>query len=359
MNYYIRETVFDEVRNRTAASKAREDVNEIAEEKGFTPVDVEYDYSLRKGKGFFAALWKLSRDWNGAVSRMGKGDTVLIQYPLNHHPIGIPGLLKKFRSRGGKVIFLIHDIDCLRMKTDSPLDKLKLAKVKYEDYAILKCSDVVIAHNKKMMKVLVDMGIAAEKLISLRIFDYLIHQDCNYIDRKAGDPVIVAGTLRKEKAGYVYALPDGMAFNLYGVGYENEEREGVHYFGSFNPEELTQKMEGSFGLVWDGTTCETCDGISGNYIKLNNPHKLSLYLASGIPVIVWDQAAAADFVKKENAGIVVSRIRDIPNEIAKLSGSDYREMEENARIISAGLITGTYTKTALTKALEKLSGQGK
>ena len=41
MNYYIRETVFDEVRNRTAASKAREDINEIAESMGFSPVDVE------------------------------------------------------------------------------------------------------------------------------------------------------------------------------------------------------------------------------------------------------------------------------------------------------------------------------
>ena len=219
MNYYIRETVFDEVRNRTAASKAREDINEIAESMGFSPVDVEYDYSLRKSKGFFVALWKLTRDWSNAITGMGEGDTVLIQYPLNHHPMGIPGLLKKFRARGGKVIFLIHDLDCLRMKRKTPLDKLKHAKVIYEDNSILKCGDAVIGHNNKMNKILVNMGIDKDKLIPLRIFDYLVHGDFQYTERKVDDPIVVAGTLRQHKAGYAYNLPEGMAFNLYGVGY--------------------------------------------------------------------------------------------------------------------------------------------
>ena len=357
MKYYIRETVFDEVRNRTAASKAREDINEIAQNMGFSPRDVEYDYSLRKSRGFIAALAKLSRDWAGAISGIGEGDTVLIQYPLNHHPIGIPGLLRRFRARGGKVIFLIHDIDCLRMKQDSFSDKLKHAKVKYEDFTILKQGDVVIAHNAKMIRVLEKMGISRQNMVPLRIFDYLVHEDFSRGPASQDDPVIIAGTLRKEKAGYVYDLPDTMKFNLYGVGYENEEKEGIHYFGSFNPEELVQKMEGSFGLVWDGTTCDTCDGISGTYIKLNNPHKLSLYLAAGLPVIVWDQAAVADFVKKEKVGFTVGSIREIADAIGQLGEEQYREMVENAGRISARLIRGSYAKKAICGALEMVSGQ--
>ena len=50
-------------------------------------------------------------------------------------------------------------------------------------------------------------------------------------------------------------------------------------------------MEGSFGLVWDGISVETCAGVYGEYLKVNNPHKTSLYLASGIPVIIWKEAA--------------------------------------------------------------------
>ena len=358
MNYYIRETVFSEDVKQTAGSKAREDINEIAEKMGFSPIEVEYDYSLRNKKGFLTALAQLSEDWSKALAQVGEGDTVLIQYPLNHHPVGVPFMLRKLQKRGGKVIILIHDIDYIRMNQNkTPLDKLKIAKVKYEDHSTIKCGDAVIAHNRKMMKFLLGMGVEREKMISLRIFDYLIHQDFDYVSRDMNEPVIVAGNLRKHKVGYVYSLPDNQEFNLYGVGYEDDGRENVHYLGALDPEELTQKMQGSFGLVWDGTTCETCDGLSGNYLKINNPHKFSLYLSSGLPVIVWDQAAVADFVKKEKVGITVSRISEIHDAAANMSESSYREMEANARKISRRLINGSYTKKALTRALEMVSGQ--
>lgn len=82
MNYYIRETVFSEDVKQTAGSKAREDINEIAEKMGFTPIEVEYDYSLRNKEGFLTALAQLSEDWSKALAQVGEGDTVLIQYPL-------------------------------------------------------------------------------------------------------------------------------------------------------------------------------------------------------------------------------------------------------------------------------------
>ena len=103
--------------------------------------------------------------------------------------------------------------------------------------------------------------------------------------------------------------------------------------------------------------CETCDGLSGNYLKMNNPHKFSLYLSSGLPVIVWDQAAVADFVRKEKVGVTVSRIGEIRDVIANMDEKSYREIEANARKISRRLISGSYTKAALKKALEMVSGQ--
>ena len=202
MNYYIQETVFNEDVKQTAGSKAREDINEIAEKMGFSPIEVEYDYSLRNKKGFLTALAQLSEDWSKALAQVGEGDTVLIQYPLNHHPVGVPGMLKKLQKRGGKVIILIHDIDYIRMNNESLLSKLKVAKVKYEDHSIIKCGDAVIAHNKKMMKFLAGMGVKKEKMISLRIFDYLIHQDSGYVSRNIAEPVIIAGNLRRHKVGY-------------------------------------------------------------------------------------------------------------------------------------------------------------
>ena len=74
-------------------------------------------------------------------------------------------------------------------------------------------------------------------------------------------------------------------------------------------------------------------------------------------MIVWDQAAIADFVKKENVGITVSRISEIRDAVANMSESSYREIEANAKKISRRLIGGSYTKKALTKALDMVSGQ--
>lgn len=352
MNYYIRETIFDEIRNRTAASKAREDINKIAESMGFQAINVEYDYSLRKSKGFFNALRKLTRDWDKALSIIKKNDAILIQFPLNHHPLQIAEKLNKVHSRGGKVILLIHDIDCLRMSNSTFQDKIKHLIVKIEDITILKRGDAIIAHNNKMIKVLKKIGIDTKVLISLEIFDYLVNENIQYKNRSLNDPIIIAGTLRKGKAEYIYNLPDQMTFNLYGVGYENKEKINIIYNGSFNPEELIDKMEGSFGLVWDGNSCETCDGISGKYVKINNPHKLSLYLAAGLPVIVWIRAAVADFVKTKQVGICINKISEIQSKINNIDEKNYNNMKDNAKKISMKLIKGYYTQSALLKALE-------
>ena len=32
------------------------------------------------------------------------------------------------------------------------------------------------------------------------------------------------------------------------------------------------------GLVWDGDSCSSCSGVCGEYLKINNPHKISFYL---------------------------------------------------------------------------------
>ena len=57
-------------------------------------------------------------------------------------------------------------------------------------------------------------------------------------------------------------------------------------------------MDQNFGLVWDGTSLDGCNGRYGEYLKFNNPHKTSLYLSCGIPVIIWKEAALADFVEE-------------------------------------------------------------
>ena len=116
--------------------------------------------------------------------------------------------------------------------------------------------------------------------------------------------------------------------------------------------ELMDVMEGSFGLVWDSTSADTCDGPFGEYMLFNNPHKIALYLASGMPVIVWDRSAMADFVEEEKCGIMVSRLSEIPDKTAGITDEDYERMRSNAMRVGADMRKGSHIKAAVQRAVE-------
>ena len=161
-------------------------------------------------------------------------------------------------------------------------------------------------------------------------------------------PIIVAGNLAQEKAGYLYSLPAEPAYNLYGVGFdESRALENENYFGSFLPDELPAALEGGFGLVWDGDSAETCSGVFGEYLRYNNSHKASLYLASGFPLVVWKQSALSHFVLENGCGIAVDSLQDLKATIDNLSDTDYQDLVENTKRVGKGIRDGHYLLTAL------------
>ena len=87
---------------------------------------------------------------------------------------------------------------------------------------------------------------------------------------------------------------------------------------------------------------------------MNNPHKLSLYIAVGLPVIIWDEAAEAEFVKRENIGWTVSSLYELPDKLANISEGDYTVMRNNAVRISKKLRDGEYMTRALKNAEAKI-----
>ena len=119
--------------------------------------------------------------------------------------------------------------------------------------------------------------------------------------------------------------------------------------GAFPADEIPSKLNEGFGLVWDGEGIDGCTGNTGDYLRYNNPHKLSLYLVSGLPVVIWSEAAEAQFVKDNNVGIVVNSIDDFSNAFDELSEQQYYEMVENARKISGKLRNGEYLLDVVKK----------
>ena len=204
-----------------------------------------------------------------------------------------------------------------------------------------------------MKGVLVNKGVIGEKITNLEIFDYLIPDFIEKTSLRKEQPIIVAGNLSQDKAAYLYSLPIEPQFNLYGVGFdESRKLSNETYFGSFLPDELPSVLEGSFGLVWDGDSSETCSGFFGEYLRYNNSHKASLYLASGFPIIVWKESALSHFVLKNNCGITVDSLFDIQETINSISEEEYQELVENAQKVGNNIRSGYYLKTALDKLIK-------
>ena len=346
MKYYLKEEFLHDNNVKNAGNKARNDVEEIVTREGYKAlvlsVDNWYEMSTLK-----AQLHK-SKAFGQALDQLLQGDELLIQFPMLHHSFFTTYHVKKAQKKGVKVNFIIHDLEALRyVKVENFPLKHKI-RIQIQESGLLGAADGIIAHNPVMKSVLVDKGIAEDKIVSLGIFDYLIPNFQEKTGQTKDQPMIVAGNLAQEKAGYLYALPAEPAYNLYGVGFdESRALENETYFGSFLPDELPAALEGGFGLVWDGDSAETCSGVFGEYLRYNNSHKASLYLASGFPLVVWKQSALSHFVLEKGCGIAVESLHDLKATIDNLSDTDYQDLLENTKRIGKGIRDGHYLKTAL------------
>ncbi|OYS36425.1 hypothetical protein CBF79_08390, partial [Lactobacillus taiwanensis] len=73
-------------------------------------------------------------------------------------------------------------------------------------------------------------------------------------------------------------------------------------------------------------------------------------LVSNMPVIIWSQAAEAQFVKNNNIGILINSLEELPSVVNTLSKEDYEIMRENVKKIKEKLEKGQYLRTALDSA---------
>ena len=351
MKYYLKEEFLHDNNVKNAGNKARNDVEEIVKREGYQAlvlsVDNWYEMSTLK-----AQLHK-ANSIGQALNQLKQGDELLIQFPMLHHSFFTTHHVKKAQKKGVKVHFIIHDLEALRYVNVENFPLKHKIRIQVQESGLLGAADGIIAHNPIMKSVLVDKGIAENKIVSLGIFDYLIPNFQEKTGLTKNLPIIVAGNLAQEKAGYLYQLPARPAYNLYGVGFdENRALANETYFGSFLPDELPVALEGGFGLVWDGDSAETCSGVFGEYLRYNNSHKASLYLAAGFPLVVWKQSALSHFVLENGCGIAVESLHDLSQTIEQLDDKDYQDLLVNAKRIGQKIRNGSYLTNALNKIVK-------
>ena len=348
MKYYLKDSFLHNEHEKNAGSKARNDVEAILISEGYEGLELKVENWYKMN--FFKAQQHKYRATKSVFDQLGSGDELVIQFPIIHHTFFISHLIKQAQKRGAKFYLLIHDIETLRHAAGSEVKFRHKVRNYFQEKKALMSVDGIIVHNDIMKKVLVSQGVPADKMVSLEIFDYLIPNFEEKTAPQKDQPIIVAGNLNPTKSGYLYNLPSHPAYNLYGVGYdESRALKNTSYFGSFMPDNLPTALEGSFGLVWDGDSSETCQGSYGNYLRFNNSHKASLYLASGFPVVVWKESALAHFILEKSCGIAVASLHDLEAALENLTEKEYADLSENARRIGKDLREGYYLRSALKK----------
>ena len=348
MKYYLKEEFLHDNNVKNAGNKARNDVEEIVKIDGYQAlllsVDNWYEMST-----FKAQLHK-SKAFGRALDQLQQGDELLIQFPMLHHSFFTTHHVKKAQKKGVKVHFIIHDLEALRYVNVENFPLKHKIRIQIQESGLLAAADGIIAHNPVMKSVLVEKGISEDKIVNLGIFDYLIPDFQEKSGLTKDQPIIVAGNLAQEKAGYLYSLPEEPTYNLYGVGFDEKRAlSNENYFGSFLPDELPAVLEGGFGLVWDGDSAETCSGVFGEYLRYNNSHKASLYLASGFPLVVWEESALSIFVLENHCGIAITSLSDLAEKVKALSEEEYQHIVNRAQKIGENIRSGLYLKSALKK----------
>lgn len=346
MIYYIE---FRRNAEHTAGPKAPNDIYDISEKLGYKSlkllIEDEKDSKLKR-------KFKVNKMWISLFSKLRKGDVVIFQHPSYgiKEAIRFIPLLKKIKQI--KFISVIHDLELLRGGVSMYDNEIAVLS----DKVLLPMFDKIICHNESMKKYLISEGICENKLVTLEIFDYLTNS--SEITENKGVGLTIAGNLNRDKSGYLYKLikkNSNCTMNLYGPNFDDNIYLGknINYLGSFSPDDLPNKLQGQFGLVWDGDSIETCSGNTGYYLRYNNPHKTSLYLAAGIPVLIWKEAAIAKFVKENNVGILIDNLGEIEEVLNNTPQEKLEEIQKNAKEVGLKLRDGHYFKRAIEESLNR------
>ncbi len=324
-------------------NQAKKDIDRFMEASGFKNVALR-SKSHNKISFFFVKLLSVLL----LTVRVKRGDILLMQYPF-----------KKFYTlacvlthlRGGKVVTIVHDLGCCRRK--------KLTE--QQEVRRLSHTDVLIVHNEAMKQFLTRLGYT-KPMVTLGIFDYIAPTPGSTPQKNTAETwqVVYAGGLSMRKNKFLYLADphiQGWHLNIFGRGLNEAEAanwKNITARGFIKSDDFIKSSIGHFGLVWDGSSIDACEGEWGRYLLINNPHKTSFYLRSGKPVIMWDKAALTPFVLEHGIGIAVSSLREIGQALAAITPEQYAQMSAAALRMSRQLQEGDHFRQAFQESLQLL-----
>lgn len=322
-----------------AGGKAPSDVNRILEGAGCRILRNDYMLRNRILRLPLIVITPLIQSF-----KIRRGSQLIFQHPYDtsHDAIRMMNRILMFLLRHKKVTtaVLIHDVESIRFHEKNLRDEVDL----------LNKFDLIVAHSPEMKALLVRNGLSSECRV-LGLFDYLVSAG-NNMPRTRDGGVCYAGNLSKSR--FLSCLPDiaGLEFYLYGTECDGLlKSSNIRYEGRFRSDDLSS-LKGGWGLVWDGSFSSRAEGDLSDYLAYNSPHKTSMYVCAGMPVIVPTWSAVADIVKEKNLGIVISSLCDLPEALHAVSEDEYAAMLESVERQADDLKNGRQILHALSGMIE-------
>ena len=336
----------------SGGGKAKSDIEQTLASMGAINIGLTRTTCSSKTYDFFRTLGSVVK----ALWNVRHGDVVVLQYPVKKY---FTLICRTAHRRGAKIIAIIHDLGAFRRR------RLTIR----EEITRLNHADIVIAANDHQHKWLQEKGCQAMMAV-YGLHDYLttINLPANHTAppyTPLGKPhfsLYFVGDLTPRNNRYLYTLGRQMQHTeifLYGKGFDRSaagDESTLRWIGFTKDTDLITTHRGDFGLCWYGESCETAAGHQGEYMAINTPHKLSLYLRCGTPIIIWRHAAMAAVIEQEGLGIVVDTLGEVERRLEQLTLAEYHTMQQHVQRVAQALAEGQSCRRAVTKAYHMLSG---
>lgn len=279
---------------------------------GYEALPLTYDTSHGKIVNWLSILCQLI-----VKGRKLPKSVLLIQYPKIHPfvmRLALPFIKKHY------LVGVLHDIDSIRVDGNLSSNEQKVLSYFQELYV----------HTENMKAYFEPRLRKGIKYHVLDCFPYLAAP--NQEPRHLSKDVCFAGNLNKSFLEKFIKRERNLHFILYGTWKNNvaDKYNNVSYLGCFTSENV-QHIKGSWGVVWDGDSLDTCNGTWGEYLKIIASHKFSMYLVAELPIVVWKKSAMAKLVEQNNLGVTVDSLTELSERIDHISSEEYNNIIASIR----------------------------
>ncbi|MDR0199374.1 MAG: beta-1,6-galactofuranosyltransferase [Streptococcaceae bacterium] len=291
--------------------------------------------------------WQERMDYLEAITApVMPGDVVVIQYPIWTNYVRWENEFFDYfvnNKKGVKLAALVWDV--LSWVHDD----------RERDYSgdwslsMLNKFDVVIAANEKMARRMHEEGAVKGPFLAMGISDLRYAgaiQEKKFLKRLYYVATGINPNMLEDYKAQTEMVLIGPHGDLGKIA------EKFQLLGAMKSVEIPRVFEGGFGLVDYGRDAHYKGML--RYGEYNNPMKLSMYLAAGLPPVVLEKSAHAAWIREKGLGLVLSNLTELDLALSKLTEEDYARFLTNMAPYSRAVRQGWFVKHTLMEAIRYL-----